>query len=63
LVDGRADGPGGEAGEGDEEEIGPEGGFVEEIGLEGGDIQRLVSGVSGANAGMSDPVTPPALKE
>ena len=37
--------------------------LLKEIGLEGGDIQRLVSGVSGANAGMSDPVTPPALKE
>ena len=37
--------------------------LLKEIGLEGGDIQRLVSGVSGANAGMSDPVLPPALKE
>ena len=37
--------------------------LLKEIGLEGGDIQRLVSGVSGANAGMSDPVSPPALKE
>lgn len=37
--------------------------LLKEIGLEGGDIQRLVSGVSGAHAGMSDPVTPPALKE
>ena len=37
--------------------------LLKEIGLEGGDIQRLVAGVSGANAGMSDPVTPPALKE
>jgi uncharacterized membrane protein YqiK len=37
--------------------------LLKEIGLEGGDIQRLVSGVSGANAGMSDPVTPPAPKE
>ncbi|NBY33685.1 MAG: flotillin family protein [Betaproteobacteria bacterium] len=37
--------------------------LLKEIGLEGGDIQRLVSGVSGANAGMSDPVTTPALKE
>ena len=35
-MDGRADGPGGEAGEGDEEEIGPEGGFAEEIAFEGG---------------------------
>jgi uncharacterized membrane protein YqiK len=37
--------------------------LLKEIGLEGGDIQRLVSGVSGANAGMSDPVSPPTLKE
>jgi uncharacterized membrane protein YqiK len=37
--------------------------LLKEIGLEGGDIQRLVSGVSGANAGMSDAVSPPALKE
>jgi uncharacterized membrane protein YqiK len=37
--------------------------LLKEIGLEGGDIQRLVSGVSGANAGMSDAATPPALKE
>jgi uncharacterized membrane protein YqiK len=37
--------------------------LLKEIGLEGGDIQRLVAGVSGANAGMSDPVLPPALKE
>jgi uncharacterized membrane protein YqiK len=37
--------------------------LLKEIGLEGGDIQRLVSGVSGANAGMSDPVTPPSPKE
>jgi len=34
--------------------------LLREIGLEGGDIQRLVSGVSGANAGMSDT---PAIKE
>ena len=34
--------------------------LLKEIGLEGGDIQRLVSGVSGANAGMSDT---PAIKE
>jgi uncharacterized membrane protein YqiK len=37
--------------------------LLKEIGLEGGDIQRLVSGVSGANAGMSDAASPPALKE
>lgn len=37
--------------------------LLKEIGLEGGDIQRLVSGVSGANAGMSDVASPPALKE
>ena len=37
--------------------------LLKEIGLEGGDIQRLVSGVSGANAGMSDASSPPALKE
>jgi uncharacterized membrane protein YqiK len=34
--------------------------LLKEIGLEGGDIQRLVSGVSGANAGMTDT---PAIKE
>lgn len=34
--------------------------LLKEIGLEGGDIQRLVSGVSGANAGMSDT---PAIKD
>jgi uncharacterized membrane protein YqiK len=34
--------------------------LLKEIGLEGGDIQRLVSGVSGANAGLSDT---PAIKE
>ena len=34
--------------------------LLKEIGLEGGDIQRLVSGVSGANAGMSDT---PTIKE
>jgi uncharacterized membrane protein YqiK len=34
--------------------------LLKEIGLEGGDIQRLVSGVSSANAGVSDT---PAIKE
>lgn len=34
--------------------------LLKEIGLEGGDIQRLVSSVSGANAGMSDT---PVIKE
>ena len=52
MVDGGADGPSGEAGEGDEEEIGPEGGFVEEIAFEGG-----VDGIEmdfGAGHGLVD---------